>query len=167
LEFNSLWKHEPRALMAYTRPADERYSEAFRTLQEGAARRGWFVPRYTIIQTTKTFDLWYVRWFRTHGMSVHVRGRELLIDDKYLSLMSDDDVTCAVSHEIGHIVDATYGREKDLTLWQYRNEECEKFADAVGALLCGRERYAAFFRRHIEYRMPGPTMCGPSDPVTQ
>jgi hypothetical protein len=168
MEYNALWAHEPRGLMSYTRPADTRYVEAFRKVQASAVRRGWFVPEHDIRQTTRLFDVWYVRWLRSPHVSINARRAQIIVDEQWMHLMSDDEVECVMAHEVGHSVDYRYGREQDMDLWSYRCEPPQRFADAVGAMLCGRVRYWKFFRRNIGYRPPEEPFCDDTgNPVTR
>lgn len=167
MEYRALWDHRPHALLSYTRTGDARYHAAYREARQLAAERGWIVPELDVRQITPLFGIWYDRWVRTHGMSMNIGSRELIVDDQHLSLMSDDELLCAMAHEVGHEVDAVYGRERDMRLWPYRAEPCQRFADAVGAMLCGAGRYEAFFRVWIKWRGPETGRCGPDSPVTQ
>lgn len=159
-EVLALWSFRPHALQLYTEPADARYCKAWLQVCEHARKLGFRFPDSTVVQTKDILNIWRHRWSMSGGMAVNPDTvRMVLVDTAYGRLMTDDDLECALSHELGHMVDASMRRRGHPLFDRIWCLDTEQFADEVGRYLCGRKRYDRMLRMYVNFRPLVPETC--------
>lgn len=156
-QYNVVWDMKSRALFLYTKQANQRYEISMRRAVAMAQGRGFAVIPPRMVQTNRLFDVWYPRWNHSNWMSFD--GRLLLIDHRFVGPVPDDDLDCMMAHELGHVIDFQSHRQGHSVFWPIRCLDRERFADEIGYLLCGADRYARVFQRYIKFRPPAISPC--------
>lgn len=160
-EHDAFWNATPGAMMLYGRPPDVRFIRPLARMVSEARNQGFVFSEPQVVQTNNVFSIWNVPWQKISNIAVDESRTRILIYGPGMEEFDDDKLECVLAHELGHIIDYQSNRIGHPVfdrIWCLGDQE---FADSIGGLLCGYERYQALIRRHIKHRSLNVTqVCG-------